>query len=91
MTETMASELQEKVLQALRDPRWDYRTSPGIAAELSVSESDVAHAIADLNGQVRQAAVPDEQGRRLFTVSSRPVPVLERLAKLRNFLAKSDR
>jgi hypothetical protein len=80
---------QDLVRKALRDPRWDFRTVEGIAKQTGLSEDAVAEALADLGDEVRKSDVPDAVGRPLFTHRSRPVPMQERMSKLRNFLAKS--
>lgn len=81
---------RDRVLRALGDRRWDFRTIPGLAKETEMSEDEITEILASLDDQVRQSDVPDRQGRRLFTLKSRPPTGLERLAKLRNFLAKSS-
>jgi hypothetical protein len=90
MIQSVRSERNDRVLQALGDPRWDFRTIAGLARELSLSEDEVAQALAQLEDQVRQAEVPDPSGRQLFTLRTKPATSLERLAKLRNFFAKSS-
>jgi hypothetical protein len=80
---------KQLVIRALADPRWDFRTIDGIAADTGLSEDEVAAILTSLGDEVRRSEVPDKKGRALFTLRSRPVTAMERLAKLRNFLAKS--
>jgi hypothetical protein len=89
MIQALQNDRNESVLRALSDPRWDFRTIPGIARDVHLSEDEVASALADLGDQVRRSDVPDRLGRPVFTLKSRPTPALESLARLRNFLAKS--
>lgn len=90
MIQAIHNDRNERVLRALQDPRWDFRTIPGIAREANLTEDEVAQALAELGEQIRRSDVPDPSGRALFTLKSRPMPALESLARLRNFLAKSS-
>ena len=80
----------ESILEAVSDPRWDFRTVDGISRQTGLSNDVVAAALGKLADSVRVSDVPDKKGRRLFTLRSRPVGFLERIADLRNFLAKSS-
>lgn len=90
MIQALTNDRNERVLRALEDPRWDFRTISGIARDAQLSEDEVARALAELGDQVRRSDVPGPSGREIFTLKSRPTTTLETLARLRNFLAKSS-
>lgn len=90
MIQALQNDRNERVLRALADPRWDFRTIAGIARDAHLTEDEVAGALAELGDQVRRSDVPDSSGRPIFTLTSRPTPALESIARLRNFLAKSS-
>jgi hypothetical protein len=78
-----------KVFEALADKQWDFWTVPGIVKETGLSENRVKEVVAKYPDLIRESAIPDTEGRRLFTLRSRPVKFRERLAMIRAFLAKS--
>lgn len=80
-----------KVLEALSDPAWDFRTTAGIAEAVGLSESEVSKILNAYPEFVRKSAVPDHQRRELFTLSSKPQSAKERIALLWTFVTKSVR
>lgn len=75
------------VEQALLNDEYSFRTVPGLADELSISEEDVRLALSALSSRVRQPLAPDGSGRELYTHSSRSASLKERLLSLRSSLA----
>lgn len=79
----------DRIGQALSDPKWDFRTVPGLAKATDLSEREVRALLTAHSDQVRQSAVPDRQGRALYTLRSRPKKIREILAEIRAYAAKS--
>lgn len=58
------------VLRALENPKYNWRTIKGIAAETGLDEALVTQIVRGLSmvsGQIVQSSVPDSEGRPLFT------------------------
>ena len=87
--QTIRDPRERKVFEALADPRWDFRTLPGLSRETGLSESEIGATLDKYPLLVRKSLVPDRHGRELFTLRSRPVKFQERLAELRMFITKS--
>ena len=81
--------IERTVLEAVADPKWDFRTISGIAKETGLSESDVKRVLEKNPALVRQSLVPGRQGRGLFTLQERPIEPREKLGLLQVFLTKS--
>ena len=82
--------MEQKVLEALQDPSWDFRTVDGIAKETGLDKSEVRQVL-EKHPNVRKSVVPDRRGRELYTLKSRGVKGQEVLAMARAFIAKSVR
>ena len=80
---------ERKVFAALSDPAYDFRTVSGLSKEVGLPEFEVRAILDRYPELIRKSAVADEEGRELFTLSSRPLRVTERLALLRAFIVKS--
>lgn len=91
LRQAASSMVEQVVLRALQRPQWDYRTVAGIAAETGVSEESVRAVLENRPDEVRRVAVPDVQGRVLYTHRSRRPDLTERLAVLRGYLTKTFR
>ena len=78
-----------KVLQALADQKWDFRTVDGIARETGLTRAEIKKALAACPGLVRQSLAHDRFGRRVYTLRERPIRLREKLAVLQLFLTKS--
>jgi len=66
------STLAELVLEALSNPKYEWRTVEGIAREKSLPPGDVIYALeVDLDDTVIRASFPDDRGRRLYMKRSR--------------------
>lgn len=68
----MAYVLDEKgqrVVKALENPKWDWRTIDGVSEETGIDPHQVALILAFLPNVVDivQSSVPDKRGRALFT------------------------
>jgi len=59
----------QRVVHALENPRWDWRTVEGISEETGIDHHRVAMILAFLPNVVElvQSSVPDKKGRALFT------------------------
>ena len=58
-----------KVVRALENPKWDWRTIEGISEETGIDRQKVAMILAFLPNLVDavQSSVPDKRGRTLYT------------------------
>ena len=61
----------DKVLKALEDPMWDFRTVESIARETSLDPSHVRTLLDMHKSELRNPVFPDREGRKLFTARSR--------------------
>lgn len=59
------SDSNRKILEALENPEYDWRTVPGIASEIGVPEPDVVKALNLMRDVIVRAT--DSEGRSLFT------------------------
>jgi hypothetical protein len=78
-----------KVLTALADPEWDFRTVSGIARATSIPEDEIQKILEKYPDFIRKSPIPDVKGRDLFTLRSRPIGPKEHAAMMRAFLAKT--
>ena len=82
-----ASMLQDQVLLALGDPRWQFRTVDGLARATGATPGQVRALLVELHDRVRQPLAPDPDGRELYTLASRRPTWKEHYMHLRNRLA----
>jgi hypothetical protein len=61
------SDVDQKVLDALSDQNFKWRTVSGVAEQVGVREEDVLDVISRHPDEVVQASVPSRDGERLFT------------------------
>ncbi len=87
--DTITDDRERKVLAALADPQWDFRTVQGIARETGLPEPEVSVILNKYPDLIRRAYVPDPSGRDLFTLKERPAKLREKLALLRTLVAGS--
>jgi hypothetical protein len=82
---------ERKVLEALADPAWDFRTVDGLIRATALPESQVQAILAKYKSQniIRQSPVTDRHGRPLFTLTSRGTPLTEYLNIIRSFVTKT--
>ena len=85
----MPQEARDKVLAALADPRWDFRSIPAIARATGLSEPQVEEVLERNPDLIRRSLISGAHGRPLYTLRSRKKSWRERLDNLRAFLTKS--
>jgi len=66
----MASD-DEKIIKALSNKRWDYRTAEGIAKETGLPIERVLTFLTSRQDVVLQASLPDRFGQALYTLNDR--------------------
>jgi hypothetical protein len=81
---------EKAVFDALADWDWDFRTAEGIARETRIDLDQVQSILnTHLGKLVRESAVPDRLGRRLYALGTRPLTSEEQWALSRAFISKS--
>ena len=75
-----------RILEALSNPKWDFRTVGGIARDTELSREQVEHVLADRQDLFRQSHLT-RNGVPLYTLRSKPESFRERYAGLRDFIA----
>ena len=60
-------DLKEKVIMALENSKYDWRTLKGIASETGITQEKVKEIISQLDELIVQSSVPDKDGNDLFT------------------------
>jgi hypothetical protein len=78
-----------RILDALRDPKWDFRTINGLATELQIPPKRIELVMQKHAGSIRRSLVPDRSGEPLYTMRTPHMTPQERLALLRIFVTKS--
>lgn len=56
-----------RVIDALEDPRYDWRTVEGVAEQIGVDPSTVRAILKRSEDKIVRSSVPDESGRSLYT------------------------
>ena len=88
--DTLPSDLSaRRVIEALDDDRFDFRTVQGLSEALGVSEEAVQRILDDHEDLVRVSAAPGRNGEALYTLRARPVTARESLAVAQTALEKS--
>jgi hypothetical protein len=80
---------ETKLFKALSDPKWDFRTIPGLSESTGIPEPEVAAILAKYPSLIRRSPVPDRKGRSLFTLQTRRPKPQEIFAEIRSFVTKS--
>ena len=82
---------EQRVLEALADPAWDFRTIEGVSKATKLPEAQVERIITKYKEQnlVRRSPVPDKTGRPLFTLTSKGTNVGEILNIIRSAVTKT--
>jgi ribosomal protein S25 len=57
----------ERVINALEDPRYDWRTVEGVAEQTGVTPSIVREILKESEHEIVRSSVPDESGQSLYT------------------------
>jgi hypothetical protein len=60
-------DLRKKILGALEDPRYEWRTVDGAAEETGTQAAQVREILKDLKEEIVRSSIPDESGRELYT------------------------
>jgi hypothetical protein len=87
--ETLSDPVARRVIEALDDPRWDFRTIPGLVKSTDLPEHVVRDILNCYSQFVRRSPVPDAQGRELYTLVSKGGGLREWYATTRAFITKS--
>ena len=82
---------RERVLSALADDRFEFRTIAGIVEDTGLTPECVLSTIETMPDLVRQSPVPDSIGNALYKLKSRPRTAREIISETRYFLAGSSR
>jgi hypothetical protein len=62
-----ASQTHQRIIEALEDDRYDWRTIDGISEQTGVAAADVRELLNSLDEVVVRSSIPDESGRALYT------------------------
>jgi hypothetical protein len=81
---------EEKILAALLDKRWDYRTAEGIVKETGVPFDQVRAFLESRTDVVWKSSVPDRKDRDLYTAQSRKAQSKDFWHTLSTFISKSS-
>lgn len=65
--ELLTPGLSSRIVQALEDPRYEWRTIDGLALETSIPAATIREVLENLDEEVVRSSIPDESGRSLFT------------------------
>lgn len=79
---------EEKIINALRDERWDYRTVEGIAKGTGIPVDTVRTFLKTHKDIVRKSSIPDRLGRDLYTLNNRYSQGKEFWRGLSTFMSK---
>ena len=61
------SEKGRRILTALENPEYNWRTVEGISNETGLGQSEVAEILSSLSDQIVQSSLPNKKGQVLFT------------------------
>ena len=79
----------DKVMEALRDPAWDFRTVSGISKQSGISEAAIQRLLSMHEKEVRRAVSRDRPRHRLYTLKSRPRKLRELISEIQTFVGKT--
>src|SRR5258706_11069458 len=85
-TEASTTDDALRVIRALSNPKWDFRTVGGIARDTKLSREQVERVLADHQDLFRQSHLTRD-GERLYTLREKPESLREHAAGLRDFIA----
>lgn len=88
--QVQSADIYKRVLSALSNPDWKFRTIRGIARETGAPVSEVKAALAQMKDVVRQSRVPDKNGRALYTLRQNDETFKEKLAYFRLLLTGGE-
>ncbi len=67
----MTEEEEQKIIRALSNNRWDYRTVEGIEGETKIAADVIRAFLGSRKDIVWKSLIPDRQGRDLYTLTAR--------------------
>ena len=76
------------IVNALGDTKWEYRTVEGITAETGLDQTVAGNFLESRKDIVWKSAIPDKQGRDLFTLNNRHSQSKEFWRNLSTFMSK---
>lgn len=82
-------EEEKKVLEALEDSKWDFRTIEGIVRATELSKNKVREIIQKQGGYILKSSIPDQQGQELYTLWKKKTKIIKALNEMRVFISKS--
>ena len=88
---TSHSPKEINILEALSDPKWDFRTIEGIARDTGLSKAEVKEVIERHPHLIRKSPITNGRKVSLYTLRERPAKLRERLANMQVFLTKLSR
>ena len=59
--------IMRRVIDALEDPRYDWRTVEGVAEQTGIAPIKVREILMGLEDEIVRSSIPDESGRTLYT------------------------
>jgi len=77
---------KHKVLEALADARWDFRTLRGISDATRLDEKEVATLLNELQDYVRESSIRGKDGERLYRLIERGPVRNEQQQQFKRFL-----
>jgi hypothetical protein len=81
---------EDKITNALRDQRWDYRTAEGIAKETKIPVETVRAFLESRKDIVWKSSVSDRLGRDLYTLNERRPQIKEFWRNISIFMSKTS-
>lgn len=60
-------DLRHRIINALEDPRYEWRTIDGLAEQIGISPSQIREILEDLKEELVRSSIRDESGRELYT------------------------
>ena len=79
---------EEKIIKALQDQQWDYRTADGIARDTGISVDVVKTFLESRKDIVWKSSIPDRLGRDLYTHNDRRPQNKDFWRNLSTFISK---
>ena len=76
----------ERVLRALEDQRFDWRTVEGVAEQVGVPQTTVRQILEEQKDAIVRSSIPDDAGRNLYTTRKHYRQTHGFAARLRNAL-----
>lgn len=81
-------ECMGKIILALHDDRYDFRTLHGINEQIDISPGIIEYALEPDNGLARISPMTSENNETLYRPASSPLTVKEKAEKVRIILAR---